>query len=62
MKYKHKCVFVGLIGGGMILPALLHPIKITVLASVEDIINHAIGGLIGTFIGLVICKTKKQSR
>ena len=59
MKSKTKYAIIGLVLGGF-LPALLHPLKITGLVSVEDVIMHIIGGLVGTAIGLVVYKLKNK--
>ena len=53
-----KYIVVGIIIGG-ILPAILHPLKITVFSSVEDIVAHAISVVAGILISLIIYKIKK---
>ncbi len=54
-----KHVLVGVIVGG-ILPAMLHPLKITVFVSLEDILAHTIGAIIGALTGLVIYKIRNK--
>ncbi len=51
MKSKTNYAIIGLVLGAF-LPAVLHPLKATVFASVEDVIIHIIGGLVGTIVGL----------
>ncbi len=53
MKSKTKYAIIGLVLGGF-LPALLHPLQITVFTSMEDVLFHTIGGLAGISIGLLI--------
>ncbi len=60
MKSKTKYAIIGLVLGGF-LPALFHPPEITVFATVEDVIIHIIGGLVGTLAGLGIYKINKSS-
>lgn len=59
MKSKAKYAIIGLVLGGF-LPALLHPLKITVFASIEGVIFHIIGGLAGISIGLLIWLLKSK--
>ncbi len=60
MKPKLTYIIIGFILGGIILPALLHPLKITVFASTTDIVTHLTGGLIGILISLIIYKLKNK--
>ena len=59
MKSKTKYAIIGL-GVGGFLPALLHLLKITDLVSVEDVIAHTIGGLVGAATGLVVYRLKNR--
>lgn len=59
MKSKMKYAIIGLVAGGF-LPAFLHPLKITVFASVGDVMIHIIGGLVGAAVGLGIYKIKSR--
>ena len=59
MKPILKYIGMGMIIGG-ILPAVLHPLKITIFASIEDITAHAISAIIGALAGLIIYKTRNK--
>jgi Ca2+/Na+ antiporter len=59
MKRIFKHLAVGAIIGGL-LPAIFHPLGITVLTSMEDVSAHAIGVIIGVIVSLIIFKIKVQ--
>lgn len=59
MNSLFKYMLIGAIIGG-ILPAILHPLGITIFISVEDILMHFIGMLFGALIGLIIWRTNKK--
>lgn len=61
MKSKTKYAVTGLVLGGF-LPALLHPLKITVFTSIEDVLFHTIGGLAGISLGLLIWLLRSKIR
>ncbi len=54
-----KHAVIGMIVGG-ILPAVLHPLKITVFVSLEDILAHTISTIIGALVGLIIYKIRNK--
>jgi membrane associated rhomboid family serine protease len=54
-----KYILVGAIIGG-ILPATLHFLKITIFASVADILMHLIGMLFGALLGLIVWRINKK--
>lgn len=56
-----KYVIVGLVLGGILLPALLHPLKITVFASTEDV-SSALGALIGISISLLVWRLNSRAK
>lgn len=52
MKRILKYIVTGMIVGGF-LPAILHLLGITVLASTEDIVVHTLSAIVGIVIGLI---------
>ncbi len=60
MNIAVKYAIVGMVIGG-ILPAFLHPLKITIFASVTGIAAHTAGALTGTLISLLIYEFKKSA-
>lgn len=39
--------------GGIIIPAVLHPLNVTIFSSGKDILLHIVGALSGLFVGLI---------
>lgn len=52
-----KYLVIGAIIGGL-LPAIFHPLEITVFASIEDVSAHAIGVILGVIASLILYKIK----
>ncbi len=52
-----KYILLGIIVGGL-LPGLLHPLKITIFASTNDLLAHIIGAIAGVLVAFLIHKLR----